>query len=154
MRRTLGIASILIAAAVSTASAATWKGIEPLKSRRDDVIRILGKPASENSANASMAFATREGAATVSFVTQDFAALKGWPAELEGTVVQILLQHENSKDTPKSLGLEGNRKIDREVRGDSVFYRDRKEGIIRIFKGNKLVTTIYAPEDGGPGAYD
>lgn len=156
MLRRTGIAAILAATVVvSTARAASWKGIDPLKTRRADVVRILGKPASENAADSSMRFSTPEGVATVSFVTRDFAALKGWDAALEGTVVQILLQHENSKETARSLGLEGNRKIDREARGDLVFYRDRKEGIIRIFnKSGKLATTIYAPADGGPGAYD
>ena len=152
----VGIVVILaIAVVASTVRAASWKGIDPLKTRRADVIRILGKPASENAADSSMRFSTPEGVATVSFVTQDFGALKGWDPALVGTVVQILLQHENSKETAKSLGLEGNRKLDREVRGDLVFYRDRKEGIIRIFdKSGKLATTIYAPADGGPGAND
>ncbi len=151
--RISGIAPILVLAAVSTASAASWKGIEPLASRRADVIRVLGKPVAEN-ADSSMRFSTREGEATVSLVTRDFAALKRWDPAYEGTVVQIILQHANARDTPKSLGLEGNRRFTREVRGDSVFYRNRKEGIIRIFKGGKLATTIYSPNDGGPGTDD
>jgi hypothetical protein len=150
MRLILGLAVIVAATMVSTAHAAAWKGIEPLASRRPDVIRILGNPASENPADASMRFATREGSAIVSLVTRDFAARKGWPSQLEGTVVQILLQHEKSKDTPKSLRLQGNPRFDREVRGDSVLYRNRKEGIIRVFTGGKLVTSIYSPADGGP----
>jgi hypothetical protein len=154
MRRKLGLVTILCALAVSTAHAATWKGIEPLKSRRADVLRILGKPAAENPADASMRFATPEGSATVSLVTRDFAAQKGWSPELEGTVVQILLQHEGSKETPKSLRLDGNPRFDREVRGPSVFYRNRKEGIIRIFTNGRLATSIFAPEDGGPGSDD
>lgn len=141
--RIAGIAVLVLATFAPVAAAASWKGIEPLKSRRADVLRILGKPASENAAEASMKFATPEGVATVYLVTRDFAALKGWDPSSEGTVVQILLQHENAKDTPKSLGLEGNPRIDREVRGDSVFYRDQKAGLIRIFKANKLVTTIF-----------
>jgi hypothetical protein len=156
MPRKVGIAVILaVAFAASAARAASWRGIDPLNSRRADVMRILGKPASENAADSSMRFSTPEGVATVSFVTQDFGALKGWDPALVGTVVQILLQHENSKETAKSLGLEGNRKLDREERGELVFYRDRKEGIIRIFnKNGKLATTIYAPADGGPGKND
>jgi hypothetical protein len=149
-----GIALLLAVAAASTAVAASWKGIEPLKSRRADVVAALGKPASENASDASMRFSTPEGEATVFLVTRDFAALKGWNPTYEGTVVQIIVQHTNSKETPKSLGLEGPRRIDREVRGDSVFYRNRKEGIIHIFKGGRLVTTIYAPKDGGPGTDD
>jgi hypothetical protein len=154
MQRKLGLAAILCVATVSTAHAATWKGIEPLKSRRADVVRILGKPASENSADASMRFATAEGGVIVSLVTRDFAAQKGWSPELEGTVVQILLQHEGSKETPKSLRLDGNPRFDREVRGGSVFYRNRKEGVIRIFTNGRLATSIFAPEDGGPGTDD
>jgi hypothetical protein len=152
--RAAGIAGLVLAMLAPPAIAAPWRGIEPLKSRRADVLRILGKPASENAAEASLRFATPEGAATVYLVTRDFAALKGWAPTYEGTVVQIIVQHENAKDTPKSLGLEGNRRIDREVRGDSVFYRDRKAGLIRIFQAGKLVTSIFAPEDGGPGPDD
>jgi hypothetical protein len=154
MQRKLGLAAVLCVATVSTAHAATWKGIEPLKSRRADVVRILGKPASENAADASMRFATPEGGVIVSLVTRDFAAQKGWSPELEGTVVQILLQHEGSKETPKSLRLDGNPRFDREVRGGSVFYRNRKEGVIRIFTNGRLATSIFAPEDGGPGTDD
>ncbi|HEX5134452.1 MAG TPA: hypothetical protein VFW81_03585 [Thermoanaerobaculia bacterium] len=149
-----GIALLLALAAASAARAASWKGLEPLVSRRADVVRVLGKPTSENAADASMHFATRDGEATVFLVTRDFAALKGWDPASEGTVVQIIVQHENARDTPKSLGLEGNRRFDREVRGDSVFYRNRKEGIIYIFKAGKLATTIYSPKDGGPGSDD
>jgi hypothetical protein len=155
MPRILALAAaILCVTATSTAHAATWKGIEPLKSRRADVVRILGKPAAENPADASMRFATAAGGVTVSLLTRDFAAQKGWPLDLEGTVVQVLLQHEGSKETPKSLGVEGNPRFDREVRGGSVFYRNRKEGIIRIFTNGKLATSIFAPEDGGPGTDD
>ena len=154
MRRKLGLVTILCAVAVSTAHAATWNGVEPLKSRRADVLRILGKPAAENPADASIRFATPEGGVTVSLVTRDFAAQKGWSPELEGTVVQILLQHAGSKETPKSLRLDGNPRFDREVRGASVFYRNRQEGIIRIFTNGKLATSIFAPEDGGPGSDD
>lgn len=152
--RIVGIAFSLAAATASNASAASWKGIEPLVSRRADVLRVLGHPASENAANASMRFTTREGEVTVFLVTRDFAAQKGWGPAYEGSVVQIILQHEKAKDTPKSLGLEGNRQFTREARGDSVFYRNRKEGIIRIFRGGTLATTIYAPNDGGPGTDD
>lgn len=152
--RISGIAFSLAAATASTASAASWKGIEPLVSRRADVVHVLGQPASENAANESMRFTTREGEVTVFLVTRDFAAQKGWGPAYEGSVVQIILQHEKAKDTPKSLGLEGNRQFTREVRGDSVFYRNRKEGIIRIFRGGTLSTTIYAPKDGGPGTDD
>jgi hypothetical protein len=148
------IALIHSAAAVSIARGASWKGIEPLVSRRADVVRVLGQPASENSADASMRFATREGQVTVYLVTRDFAAQKGWGPAYEGSVVQIILQHEKAPDTPRSLGLEGNRQFTREVRGDSVFYRNRKEGVIYIFKGGKLATTIYSPKDGGPGTDD
>lgn len=152
--RISAITSILFVAAVSTARAASWKGIEPLVSRRDDVVRVLGKPVSESGAGTSMRFSTREGEATVFLVTRDFAVLKGWDPAYEGTVVQIILQHANAGDTPKSLGLDGNRQFTREARGDSVFYRNRKEGIIRIFKGGRLATTIYSPKDGGPGTDD
>ena len=154
LRRISATALFLALAAASSAAAATWKGIEPLKSRRADVLRILGKPTAENAADASMRFATPEGSATVSLVTRDFAAQKGWAPELEGTVVQILLQHEGSKETPKSLRLDGNPRFDREVRGPAVFYRNRKEGVIRIFTNGKLATSIFAPEDGGPGTDD
>jgi hypothetical protein len=154
MRRIVAITAITFAAVAGLAQAASWKGIEPLKARRADVIRILGKPVSGGPTDPSMRFTTRDGVAIVSFVRRDFGALKGWDPQLEGTVVQILIQHEGSKDTPRSLGLEGNAKFDRQEKGDTVFYRNRKEGIIRIFKAGKLATTIYAPADGGPGAYD
>lgn len=156
MSRFLRIAGIALALAAgsSAADGAGWKGIEPLQSRRADVIRVLGKPIDENAAGTSMRFATREGEATVFLVTREFAGEKRWDPAVEGTVVQIILQHENSKKTPKALGLEGNNRFERQVRGDSVFYRNRKDGIIHIFKDGKLATTIYAPADGGPGAND
>jgi hypothetical protein len=52
------------------------------------------------------------------------------------------------------LRLDGNPRFDREVRGGSVFYRNRKEGVIRIFTNGRLATSIFAPEDGGPGTDD
>src|SRR5713226_9529446 len=83
---------------------AAWNGIEPFKSRRADVERVLGKPASEGP-EGLLHFNVAGGTVTVAFVGAGFVAGKGLRPELEGTVLQIILQHEKSSDTPESMGL-------------------------------------------------
>src|SRR5437879_4654238 len=92
--------AILFAAAtfIFTASpvrASSWQGIEPFKSRRDDVLKILGTPISE-SQSGPLTFKVMGGTASISFVDQNFVRTKRLRPELEGTVLQIILQHENS----------------------------------------------------------
>ena len=82
---------------------------------------------------------------TVAFVTARFVANKKLSRDLEGTVLQIILQHDNSNDTPESLGLKDKRGFEREERQGATVYSNMKEGIIYTFYGGKLKTTRYTP---------
>ena len=129
-------------ALVNQALAASWNGIEPFKSRRADVERILGTPTGEGP-NGTLRFNVGGGSATVTFVDQKFIASKKLRPELVGTVLEIVLQHESSSDTPESMGLTKNRAFDHDdSQGVSVF-RDLKEGTILTFFSGKLRTTRY-----------
>lgn len=123
--------------------AATWNGIEPFKSRRADLERILGKPMSEGP-NGELRFNVAGGSAIISFVDAKFVANKRLRPEAEGTVLQIVLQHANSTSTPESMGLTGNRAFDREeVKGASIF-RNLRDGLAYTFVDGKLKTTRYS----------
>lgn len=125
------------------ALAATWNGIEPFKSRRADLERVLGKPTGEDP-NGALRFNVAGGSALVSFVDAKFVTNKKLHPEVEGTVMQIVLQHENSSDTPDSMGLTKNRAFEREeVQGASIF-RNLKEGVFYTFLNGRLRTTRYS----------
>lgn len=129
------------------ALAAGWKGIEPLKSKREDVERILGQPVKDQPGrNGTLHFKIEGGTATVVFVDANFVTAKKLPPELEGTVRQIVLQHENSNDTPESMGLPGKSDFQREDGAGGVTkYSNLKDGIVYTFIGGKLKTTYYTP---------
>ena len=72
-----------------------WNGIEHLKSRRADVEKALGKPIIDQPGqDGTLHFNIMGGKVTVMFVNARFVATKKLFPELEGTVLQIVLQHE------------------------------------------------------------
>jgi hypothetical protein len=67
--------------------------------------------------------------------------------ELEGTVLEIVLQHEHSSDTAESMKLTKNRDFIRdEVRNITVF-RNPKDGLVYTFIDGSLKTTRYTFAD-------
>jgi hypothetical protein len=129
-----------------TAHAASWNGIEPLRTRRDEVIKILGAPAGE-SPDGVMRFNVVGGSVQVSFVNDQFVKAKRLRSDLAGTVLEIVLQHEHSSDTPETLKLASNHSFVRdETKGTTVF-RNMKEGLIYTFINGMLRTTRYTFAD-------
>jgi hypothetical protein len=143
----LSIASLVALLAFAQAASATiWNNIEPLKSRRADVERVLGRPLRDQpGAEGTLQFKVMGGTVTVAFVTARFVANKKLSRDVEGTVLQIILQHDNSNDTPESLGLKDRRGFEHEERQGATIYSNLKEGIIYTFYGGKLKTTRYTP---------
>jgi len=87
------------------------------------------------------------GSAPVSFGDQKFVTTKQLRPELAGTVLEIVLQHAHSSDTPESLNLPKNRDFVRDdVRNISTF-RSIKNGIVYTFIDGKLKTTRYTFSD-------
>lgn len=143
--RVAGMAALLSVSGFcfsETARAGTWYGIEPLKSRRADVLRILGQPIREGS-NGSLTFKVAGGTAFIVFVDSKFVASKKLHPDVEGTVLQIVLQHENSSNTPESMKLIKNHDFVRVEDQGVVVFRNLKEGIIYSFVEGKLRTTRY-----------
>src|SRR4028118_936127 len=111
-RRALAFVALfacLFAGNVQVTRAAEWHGLTPLKSRRADVERQLGKPLSAETSSGALNFKVAGGIVTVTFVTAKFAQTKKLSPDVEGTVLLIVLQHENSSDTPESIGLVNKR---------------------------------------------
>jgi hypothetical protein len=149
-RRVMATLSAIIAALVilsETATAVSWNSIEPLKSRRADVERVLGKPIAEKlGENGTLHFKVAGGTVTVAFIDARFVATKKLFPELEGTVRQIVLQHDNASDTPESLGLTTNSNFKHdEGSGGVTKYSNLKDGIVYTFVGGKLKTTYFTP---------
>lgn len=140
------IAALLIFAP-DAAAAASWNDIEPLKSRRADVERALGRPLKDQPGQeGTLQFKVAGGTVTIAFVTARFVANKKLARDLEGTVLQIILQHDNSTDTPESLGLPGKRGFEREERQQgATIYSNLRDGILYTFYNGKLKTTRYTP---------
>src|SRR5262245_61465641 len=128
------------------ASAASWNGIEPFKSNRADVTKILGQPISE-SPEGVLRFAVMGGSAQVSFVNEKFVSAKKLRPELVGTVLEIVLQHDHSSDTPESLKLVQNKAFTRDETKTSTIYRNMKQGLIYTFFDGRLKTTRYTFAD-------
>jgi hypothetical protein len=129
-----------------SATAAGWHGIEPLKSRRADVERALGTPVKDQPGeNGTLQFKVAGGMVTVGFVNAKFIASKKLSPELEGTVLQVVLQHENSSDTPESMALAEKSDFKREDSQGASVFTNQKEGIIYTFIGGRLRTTYYTP---------
>jgi hypothetical protein len=137
------VASLLVSAA--GARAATWKGIEPFVSRRADVERALGAPVADRMAqDGSLKFNVSGGSVAVFFVTAKFVETKHLSPKLEGTVLEIVLSHDNATDTPQTMNLVKNSAY-KLTSGPSVeVYMNEKEGISYTFVGGHLKTTRYS----------
>jgi hypothetical protein len=130
----------------SDVSAASWNGIEPLKTRRDEVLKILGQPISE-SADGVLRFSVSGGSVQISFVDKKFVTTKKLMPELEGTVLQIVLQHEHSSDTAQSMNLLKNRDYIRDDMRNISTFRNPKDGLVYTFIDGSLKTTRYTFAD-------
>lgn len=140
------VAGFIILIAAPAAGAATWKGLEPFKTKRSEVIEILGKPVAE-SADGVLRFTVLGGSVQISFVDAKFVAAKRLRPELEGTVLQIVLQHDHSSDTPESMKLLNNKAFTRDETAASTIFRNPREGIVYTFIDDKLRTTRYTFAD-------
>ena len=127
-------------------SAASWNGIEPFKSTHDDVIKILGQPIGE-SPDGVLRFNVMGGSVQVSFVTDTFMTAKKLRPELVGTVLEIVLQHERSSDTPVTMKLLDNKAFVRDETKTTTIFRNMKDGIIYTFIDDKLKSTRYTFAD-------
>ncbi len=130
----------------SIVSAAPWNGIEPFKTRRDEVVKILGAPLGE-SPDGVARFKVMGGTVQVSFVNERFVNAKKLKPELVGTVLEVVLQHETSSDTPESLKLAENKSFVKDESKSSTIFRNLKEGLIYTFIGGSLKTTRYTFAD-------
>jgi hypothetical protein len=128
------------------ALAASWNGIEPFKSTRADVIRILGKPIGE-STDGVLRFNVMGGTVQVSFVSDNFMKKKKLRPDLVGTVLEIVLQHENSSDTPVTMKLMDNKAFVRDETKTTTIFRNMKDGLIYTFIDDKLKSTRYTFAD-------
>jgi hypothetical protein len=130
----------------SIVSAGSWNGIEPFKTRRDEVVKILGAPIGE-SPDGVARFKVMGGSVQVSFVSERFVTAKRLKPELVGTVLEVVLQHEQSTDTPESLKLAENRSFVRDETKSTTIFRNMKEGLIYTFIDGSLKTTRYTFAD-------
>ena len=138
------LAAVLFTTA-GAARAATWKGLEPFVSKRAEVEQALGAPVADRFAqDGTLEFRVDGGRVTIFFVTPKFVASKRLPAHYEGTVLQIVLQHESAQDTPESMNLVTNKSFKREGRGGVEKFSDDKEGIFYTFVESRLKTTRYS----------
>jgi hypothetical protein len=148
VRRMVVMASFVFASLVifsQSVMAEGWNGIEPLKSRRADVERILGKPIQDQPGqDGTLHFNVMGGKVTVMFVNARFVETKKLSPDLEGTVLQIVLQHERSSETPESMLLTGNSRFEREDTQGGTIFRNQKDGIAYTFFNGRLKTTRYS----------
>ena len=145
-RSFVGVAVVasLLAAFAPSARAAGWSGIEPLKSRRADVERVLGKPVEDRPGQTgTLKFKVAGGTVTVAFIDARFVAAHKLSPALEGTVRQIALQHESSSETPETMKLANNGSFEREDRGGVSVFRNTRDGLAYTFVGGRLRTTYY-----------
>jgi hypothetical protein len=141
----LAACALLSLAGPRAARAASWGGIEPLKSRRPDVERLLGKPLEEKPGQTgTLRFKVAGGTVTVGFVSGRMIETRGLNPELEGTVLQIVLQHESASDTPETLGLVSNGRFTREERGGMTVFNNPRDGLAYTFVSGRLRTSYYA----------
>jgi hypothetical protein len=132
--------------ASTTVKAAAWNGLEPLKTRRDEVVKKLGTPVSETT-DGVMRFNVMGGSVQVNFVSEQFAKSKRLRPDLVGTVLEIVLQHEHSSETPETMKLGGNHSFVRDESKGTTIFRNMKEGLIYTFIGGSLRTTRYTFAD-------
>ena len=129
-----------------TAFAASWNGIEPFKSTRENVIKILGQPIAE-SPDGVLRFNVMGGTVQVNFVSDNFMKAKKLRPELVGTVLEIVLQHENSSDTPVTMKLLNNKAFTRDETKTTTIFRNLKDGLVYTFMDDKLKSTRYTFAD-------
>jgi hypothetical protein len=145
--RALLLLAVFVGAGFATnVTAAPWNGIEPFKTRRDEILKKMGPPVTE-SADGALRFNVSGGSIQISFVDKKFVANKKLMPELEGTVLQIILQHQHSSDTPESLKLNQNKDFIRDDRRNISVYRNMKEGLVYTFIDGSLKTTRYTFAD-------
>ncbi|HMF55515.1 MAG TPA: hypothetical protein VK619_04085 [Pyrinomonadaceae bacterium] len=147
-RVTITVAAVFAALFIFSpiTQAGSWNGIEPLKSRRADVERVLGRPLPQEAGSPStLRFKVAGGLVTIFFTDARFVKNKKLPAELEGTVLEIVLQHENSSDTPESMGLPAKHEFKRDDLHGAIIYSNLRDGIVYTFINNRLKTTRYSP---------
>lgn len=138
----LGLGAVLVL--IEPSLAETWNNIEPLKSRRADVVQTLGSPINEKAREADiLQFKVIGGTVTVVFLDEKFVTTRKLSRDLIGTVRQIVLKHEGASDTPESLGLPGKKNFKPETSGGITIYRNLKDGIIYTFIDGRLRTTYY-----------
>lgn len=130
--------------------AASWNNIEPFKSRRDDVKQALGTPLTKGddaaaTPDGTMRFKINGGTVTITFVTAKLIHARNLSPDVEGTVFQIALQHDNASDTPATLGLTNNGDYKLADRQGVSVYTNAKKGIIYTFVNGKLKTSWYNP---------
>ena len=130
----------------SIVGAASWNGIEPFKTRREDVIKILGAPIGETPDGVAR-FKVMGGSVQVSFVNDRFVTVKKLKPELVGTVLEVVLQHDKSTDTPESLKLAENKSFVRDEAKGTTIFRNMKEGLIYTFIDGSLKSTRYTFAD-------
>jgi hypothetical protein len=136
--------SLLLLSLTASASAASWSGIEPLKSTRADVEKALGKPIGEPGPNGELKFKVAGGTVDIYFTDKHFVEVKKLDPKFEGTVLEIVLKHDSSSDTPDSLGLTTKKDFEHEKKDNVDVYRNLAEGISYTFIDGKLKTTRYA----------
>ncbi|MCA1816688.1 MAG: hypothetical protein LC746_09830, partial [Acidobacteria bacterium] len=140
----LALALAVVASCASVARAEQWGGIVPLKSRRADVEKVLGKPVEDKpGATGTLRFKVQGGTITVAFVEARYVAAHHLAPDLEGTVRQIVLQHDSATDTPDSMQITTNRAFQRDREGNAEIYRNQRDGIAYTFIEGKLRTTYY-----------
>lgn len=137
---------VCLLAISSQALSAPWGGIEPFKSRRVDVVKILGEPAGE-SPDGVLRFNVMGGSVQVNFVSEKFASAKKLRPDLVGTVLEIVLQHDHATETPESLKLVSNKAFTRDETESSVIFRNLKDGLVYTFMHGTLRTTRYTFAD-------
>src|SRR5215831_17892867 len=141
------ITALLVSTFVApSVRAASWNGIQPFKSRREEVIKILGSPIAETSEGV-LRFAVAGGSVAVSFASEKFVAAKKLKPQVAGTVLEIVLQHEHSSDTPESLKLLENRDFVREDSQSVSIFRSNKTGVVYTFVNGVLRTTRFTASE-------
>jgi len=135
---------VALVALSPAARAEAWNGIEPLKSRRADVERVLGKPLEDKPGQTgTLSFKVAGGSVKVVFVDARFVSAHRLDPSLEGTVRQLVLQHENANDTPETLKLTSNSAFIRESRANVTTFRNQRDGVGYTFIDGRLRTTNY-----------
>ena len=130
--------------AATGARASSWGEIEPLKSRRADVERVLGKPLEDKPGQTgTLRFKVQGGTVTVAFVDARFVTAHKLSPAVEGTVRQVVLQHDSSTDTPETMKLASNSAFERDPQGNAVIFRNLRDGISYTFIEGRLRTTYY-----------